>query len=70
MHGSRDEFVPLPQGLEFAAALKKAGVPTELIVVKNGRHGMGSEKGEPRAEPNGDELRDVVTAFFDRTLRK
>jgi acetyl esterase/lipase len=39
-HGDQDKIVPVEQSIEFADALKKAGVPTTLIIVKGGGHGF------------------------------
>jgi acetyl esterase/lipase len=39
LHGDADPLVPVGQSEIFLAALKKAGVPAELVVVKGGGHG-------------------------------
>jgi acetyl esterase/lipase len=39
LHGDADPLVPLGQSEIFLDALKKAGVPAELIVIKGGGHG-------------------------------
>ena len=39
-HGDADRVVPLGQSVELDAALKKAGVPSTLYVVKGGGHGF------------------------------
>ena len=44
MHGIEDKRVPLPQGEEFYAALKAAGVETEFVKYPREGHGIG----EPR----------------------
>jgi acetyl esterase/lipase len=38
VHGDKDELVPLQQAEIMAAKLKEAGVPSELIVKKGGKH--------------------------------
>ena len=40
-HTSDDGAVPVENSLEFATALKRAGVPFELHVYEHGPHGMG-----------------------------
>jgi len=40
-HTFADRAVPIQNSLLFASALAKAGVPFELHVYENGRHGMG-----------------------------
>jgi acetyl esterase/lipase len=69
VHGSVDEIVSVKQGEEFAAALQKAGVPTELIIIQNGGHGLGPRPGGPPAVPDHVELMKRVFAFFDKNLK-
>ena len=38
---SADTTVPVENSLEFAAALRRAGVPFALHIYENGEHGMG-----------------------------
>jgi len=40
VHGTKDPLVPFPQGQSYDAALKKAGVESTLITVKDGGHGV------------------------------
>lgn len=40
-HTAEDAAVPVENSLEFAAALKRAGVPFALHVYEKGRHGLG-----------------------------
>lgn len=60
VHGDNDPLVPLAQSEIFREALKKAGVPAELYVVKGGGHG-----GFQDPEVDG-----RVRAFFDRLLKR
>ncbi len=63
--------MPIHQAEEMAEALKKAGVPYELIRVKNGGHGLRPEKPEdPAAEPDPKEQQDLILHFFDQQLKK
>jgi acetyl esterase/lipase len=39
-HGDQDRVVPLQQSVELDAALRKAGVPSTLYIVKGGGHGF------------------------------
>ena len=39
VHGDKDERVPTSQGWEFYTALKKVGVPTELLILPRQPHG-------------------------------
>jgi acetyl esterase/lipase len=62
VHGDADPVVPLGQSELLHAALKKAGVESELVVIKGGGHG-GAGFGTP-------ENQDKIAAFFDRHLKK
>jgi len=46
VHGDADRIVPIEHAQALAAALKKAGVPVELYVVKGGNHGVAGAGGE------------------------
>lgn len=39
LHGENDDQIPIEQSKEFYAALQKAGVPSDLILVPNAGHG-------------------------------
>lgn len=45
-HTWEDSAVKVENSLEFAAALKRAGVPFDLHIYQKGAHGMGLGKGE------------------------
>jgi len=70
VHGDKDKTVPVAHGEKLAAALKKAGVPVQFIVVKGGGHGMTAAPGDPPAEPGRDALEASVVAFFDKQLKQ
>jgi len=46
-HTADDEAVPVSNSLNYARALFAAGVPAELHVFPQGRHGLGLAAGEP-----------------------
>jgi len=46
VHGDADTIVPFEHAQSLEAALKKAGVPVELYVVKGGAHGVAGAGGE------------------------
>ncbi|MFT4641683.1 MAG: acetyl esterase/lipase [Verrucomicrobiales bacterium] len=46
-HTAEDTAVPVENSLYFAAALQKAGVPVDLHVYMNGRHGIGLADDHP-----------------------
>lgn len=62
LHGTADTTVPLAQSEGFAAALAKAGVPHELVVVPGAPHTFD-------LQPKQRDLRPVVLGFFDRHLK-
>ncbi len=46
-HTDEDSTVKVENSLEFAAALRRAGVPFDLHIYQCGRHGMGLADGHP-----------------------
>lgn len=46
-HTWEDTAVPVENSLQFAEALRKAGVPFDLHVYQKGRHGIGLGNGHP-----------------------
>ena len=55
----------------MVAALKSAGIPVELIRVKNAGHGLRPDKpGDPAADPDPEAQHAAILAFFDRQLKK
>jgi acetyl esterase/lipase len=67
VHGDADPLVPLAQSQVFAAALTKAGVPHQLLVIKNGRHGLGSINGL-KIDPPWSVINQTVLDFFAKNL--
>jgi acetyl esterase/lipase len=70
VHGDADKTVPFAQSERLKAALKKAGVPVQLLRVKGGGHGMTAPKDAPPAQPDMQTVRDTVKVFFDKHLKK
>ncbi len=70
VHGDADKTVPFAHSEHLESALKKAGVPVQLLRVKGGGHNMMAAKGAPPAEPDSQSIRAVVTAFFDKHLKQ
>jgi acetyl esterase/lipase len=69
IHGDKDNTVPYSQSEILLKALKDAGVPAELITVKNGGHGLGN-LGGPGQEPNREQIDKLILAFFDKYLKQ
>lgn len=68
VHGDSDALVPLAQSTVFDAALTKAQVPHQLIVVKNGNHGF-IPVANTTITPSRDEIDKAVLAFFYQYLK-
>ncbi len=69
VHGDKDKTVPLLQSEKMVAALKKANVPVDFIVVQGGGHNMAAEKGQPAAVPDRQTLNAKVLAFLEGALK-
>ena len=63
VHGTADTDVPYQESADMAAALKKQGVPHELITVEGGGHGLGD-----RANPAVIDAHERALAFIRRHL--
>jgi alpha-L-fucosidase 2 len=62
VHGTADTRVPIEQSFAMQARLKAAGVPCDLITIKDGVHGMaGWDKVAP-------DYRERVVAWLQKTL--
>lgn len=62
LHGTADTTVPVNQSELLHAALKKAGVSSQLVIVKNAPHSF-------HLQPKQRDLRGLVIGFFDRCLK-
>lgn len=62
LHGTADTTVPLEQSKLLDAALEKAGVKHELVIVEGAPHTF-------HLQPKQRDLRPVVLGFFDRNLK-
>jgi acetyl esterase/lipase len=67
VHGDADELVPLAQSQVFADALARAGVPHQLLIVKNGVHGLGAKPGTT-IDPGWPVIAKTVEDFFAKYL--
>lgn len=62
LHGTADKTVPVADSERFAAALAKAGVAHELVVIPDAPHTFD-------LQPKQRDLRPLVLEFFDRHLK-
>jgi len=69
--GEKDTGVPVNQALRMEEALKKAGVPVQLIRVKNGGHGLHADHpGDPAPDPDPKAQWAAIVAFLHGTLQR
>ncbi len=69
VHGTKDMAVPFNQSLILNAALNEVGVPTALLTVVDGRHGVGGGVLNKRLQNFFDShLRGVEAAFKDESI--
>jgi acetyl esterase/lipase len=66
LHGEKDVGVKPIHSKLLEAALKKAGVPVTLVMVKNAGHGFAPTGGEPN--PSREEIARMIADFFDKKL--
>ena len=66
LHGERDSLVPLVQSELMEAALRKAGVPVEFIIVKHAGHCF-IPAGRPPS-PSDEEIGKLIADFLDRSM--
>jgi acetyl esterase/lipase len=69
VHGDKDDIVPFQQSEAMEAALRKAGVPVELVRVAGGVHGHTFASGNTPHAQFSDVLARTV-AWLDRHLRR
>ena len=65
LHGAKDPVVPPAESQDFAAALQKAGVPVQLILLPDQGHNINIW-----AHVNQGNYLDLILKFFDATLKK
>jgi dipeptidyl aminopeptidase/acylaminoacyl peptidase len=70
LHGDKDTVVPLEQSQILDRALKNAGVPSTLIVIKNAGHSFTPSPTQAVISPGLNELALTMADFFDKYLLK
>jgi acetyl esterase/lipase len=66
LHGEKDDLVPFSHSTAMRDSLTVAGVPATLVPVRNGSH-VFVPRGGP-ISPSGQEIKAIVTRFFDLYL--
>jgi acetyl esterase/lipase len=68
VQGDSDSIVPMAQSVVFDEALTKAGVPHQLIIVKNADHGFSPLHHRP-TDPDAAGILKAVADFLDKNLK-
>jgi acetyl esterase/lipase len=68
LHGQRDGIVPLIQSERLKAALERAGVTVEFVVVKNAGHDFIPAWGLPNPSPR--EIGRLIADFLDQRMSR
>ncbi len=69
IHGEKDGYAPVEQARTLDAGLKAAGVPSKLVIVQNGQHGLNSSNGDPTV-PSAEEISQIILDFLNNNLMK
>jgi acetyl esterase/lipase len=67
-HGDKDGVVPIAQALTLDERLQEAGVPSTLVIVKGGDHGLNPLPGKT-AEPTWEEISHMIRDFLVENLK-
>jgi acetyl esterase/lipase len=68
VHGDSDGLVPIGQSIIFDAALTKAGVPHQFVIVKNADHGFAARPGKT-IDPSAAGITRLTLAFLAKYLK-
>ena len=68
VQGDSDRIVPMAQSTIFDEALTKAGVPHQLLIVKNADHGF-TPVGSKAIDPDNAGIEKAVYTFFEKYLK-
>jgi acetyl esterase/lipase len=66
-HGEKDQTVPPEQSVRLAEALRSAGVPAQMVLVKNTDHDFAPVGGA--MSPSRAEISSMIADFFEQQLR-
>ena len=68
IHGDRDGVVPVEQARILHIKLSEIGVPSTLVIVEGGDHGLQNPKGGD-TNPTGVEISQTILMFLEETLK-
>jgi len=69
IHGDKDGVVPLAQAETLHNTLTEAGVPSMLVIVQGGDHGLQTLNGDPTI-PSQEEFSKTISEFIEANLKK
>ncbi len=69
LHGDQDGYSPVDQAQTLDAHLKAAGVPSTLVIVQGGDHGLNGTNGNPTV-PSKDQIAQMILDFLNTNLKK
>ncbi len=69
IHGEMDSLVPISQSEILLERLREAGVPVELVRVKNAQHGL-SPAGTGPVDPAPERVIELLVEFFRKWLQR
>ena len=69
IHGTDDWFIAPHHSQDMAKRLSAAGVPVQLVMVQNDTHGLAAPVAGKIEQPSPDELVQMISNFFVRTLQ-
>jgi len=68
LHGTSDGVLPVEQAEIMHAHLTEAGVPSTLVIVENGDHGLQALPGK-ETSPTQDEINQTIFDFLEMNLK-
>jgi len=68
LHGTSDGVLPVEQAEIMHARLTEAGVPSTLVIVENGNHGLQALPGKETSPPQ-DEINQIIYDFLAENLK-
>ncbi len=68
LHGDEDGVVPLDQAQALDERLTAAGVPSTLVIVQNGQHGLEAMPGRT-TDPSPQQVSDMILEFLEANLK-
>jgi acetyl esterase/lipase len=68
LHGTQDGVLPVEQAEIMHARLAEAGVPSTLVIVENGDHGLQALPGK-EISPSQDEINQIIFDFLEANLK-